>query len=378
MSSVLSYPGALAYNVKEIPSFFLRYVGSKSTSCFEALQNLISDLFKKNVCGHDLKINLPWTKNVERLSSETIISENFLVYGCLNAAIHKSDNSWAECVDAKMISPKTIFNEDDLNTSGIQIRENCFFDPKSGLKIGVFIRENTLILAYGAMGSHSSEVAENSELDKKLDWQGIQNGTKNLFGITPAIYHQAEEFTGFLLTKLKAKDSFEKLDTHLTGQCFGGSLATYVALKKGLKATCVNSLPIGAGLQKEIDSDRITNADQYITHAISNGDLFANCKVFFIGRIVRLIDFLCTRILCIKTPGNFGKVYQVQNECSMFYGPKKLIKVHQLIVSSMLQEIFNRIEDGNIENKKQFDEFVNSALFQKIKSRVERYKTQEG
>ncbi len=365
----MGYINSILNLTSDVVSFPIRYIGSKRYTYLGGACKIVSDLFKKYAFSKDIKIENPWSNNVSKLTSSDVIKGDFLVFGCLNAAVHKSDNTWSEAVNASVLNP----NSFDLDGSDpildfVEMRENCFFNPTMGLKIMMFERNDQLIISFGGMGSHSSELNLNEEsgLDNELDRMAIKTGVGNLLGITPDFYESANQLVSLLLNS-KFRKNLPK-EVHLTGQCLGGSLASYVALKQGLSATCLNTLPLGAGLQNNIPKERLLNADKFVTHVISRGDLLADCNIFFVGFVVKIIDFVCSRIFGIKTPGNFGKVFKVQNETSKFYTPKKLIQVHQLVLGSMIEQTLK--DEAS-------DDFISSPEFKKIQDRVERYKNKE-
>jgi len=195
----------------------------------------------------------------------------------------------------------------------------CYFDKSTGLKISFAEKENEILIAIpGLLFSAGSEKNE-----KARDYfNGIKRDPAkliNLSGGVPYVYLQAEQAINSLLEL----DRFKGKKITLVGQCFGGSIASYVALKKGLKAICFNSLQLGAGLQALIGDESLKKAEDYITHLCVQGDWLTTFRS--IERIDRVLTYLH-----IRTPGNFGSKYLIPSAYS------SSLKSHGFVLGSLM------------------------------------------
>ncbi len=212
-----------------------------------------------------------------------------LVYS--TAASYHSTKDSMEDLGYNIISPSSI----NVKDKQLEKKETCFFDPLSGLKVSIFENNNSIIVALGTLNSHKSELSDPKHI-KDLYVQMRSSGVTNLLGFKPKIYSQVDEFFSTLILDphLKGKE------ITLTGHCFGGSLASYVALKHGKKAFCINSLPLGAGLQQDIGKKRLKTAPEHITQVSIQNDWLTD------SYIAKIFDIFLSSIF-IKTPGRFGK-----------------------------------------------------------------------
>lgn len=174
--------------------------------------------------------------------------------------------------------------------------DHGYFDKKSGLKISFVEKEDqALIVIPGLIVSRGDE---HSGTNRDC-WNGfLRDPAKglNILGVVPTAYLQAEE----AITAFLALDRLQGKKITLVGQCYGGSIVSYVALKKGLKAVCFNSLQLGAGVQAKIGKEALRKADSLITHFLIENDWLTSSK------IANVFDRILT-FLNIRTPGNFGK-----------------------------------------------------------------------
>ncbi|MFQ5730145.1 MAG: hypothetical protein ACE5GN_07270, partial [Waddliaceae bacterium] len=182
----------------------------------------------------------------------------YVKYALANASVHKSDSKYVEEEGFSVVSPVEF---QPCPFGNIEAREKCFFDPKTGLKIAVFEKGDEVIVAFGALKSSESEIGGNENENKRLYKKGLRDGASNLCGTVPDIYRQACAFT----ENLMRTPGMQNKKITLSGQCLGGSLASYIALKHKLKAVCYNPLAMGGGLQRDIGKDALRNAEDYIT-----------------------------------------------------------------------------------------------------------------
>ncbi len=223
------------------------------------------------------------------ISPEELLQKMDLICSC--AYVHTSKPSWIEPFGYKSVSPKTFSGIDP----SIQARENCFFDPKTGFKATVVNKGDTYLVSFGAKGSSKSELPDTPKEVKKLNDQVVNSSTVNVLGFAPPIYDQADRFAKCLLSDPRLQNK----RVIFTGQCYGGSLAAYVALRNQQKAFCVNTFPLGAGLQWQIGRKNLLQARENITQLNVKGDWISDDpKLCFLDRCLSTVGF--------RTPGNFG------------------------------------------------------------------------
>jgi 1,4-alpha-glucan branching enzyme len=249
-------------------------------------------------------------------------TKHYLQYAAAAAAVHNSDASWIKPCGYNVISPEELSIDGDLPGS-LKAHKNCFYDAKSGLKVMLATKGNKLLVSFGALASERSEQTSPKE-GSATHLKTLTNAVGNLVGISPGAYTQAEEFVSLL----RKSPAYRNKRIELTGQCYGGSIASFVALRKKLKAICLNTLPIGAGLQHKIGRKRMQDADKYITHINAKGD-------YTEGYILTTIfDFLLSSV-GIKTFGKFGVKYDVPSAY------KGLEGTHHYILGSMMKHCGN-------------------------------------
>ncbi len=214
---------------------------------------------------------------------------------CSTALVHSSDKKWIEPFGYEVLPPKSFA----ISSSGLEKKDLCFFDPKSGLKAAVSLKENKVIISFGALRSHHSEVSDD-KMKKSLHLKMYWSAMGNMTGITPKVYLQAEVLFKDLMKdpRLKGKNII------LTGQCFGGSIASYVALNNDTEAFCTNSLQLGAGLQQKLGRKKLKKARDLITHLTVKSDWVSDRKIYTV------LD-VASSIFCIKTPGRFGEKFMI-------------------------------------------------------------------
>lgn len=184
--------------------------------------------------------------------------------------------------------------------------EYFLFDPATRLKIAIFQKydesgkTNKFIISFGSLGARYNETAERAGdvMTRAL------HATGNILGGETKLYKKADRFVEALLKT----PAFEGAEVELAGLSLGGSLASYIGLKQGLPAVCLNSLTLGAGLQKKIGKDRLKDADKLITHIVVKGDRYFADQ----HPVSKFFDKAAGR--CgFRTPGNFGKKLYMPN-----------------------------------------------------------------
>jgi len=257
-----------------------------------------------------------------RLSPQEL--KPFFKYAAACSYITRCHTDWIAPFNFNVLSRQQLSPSHELETAfpDLEIHENCLFNPKSSMKIALLERENELVVVFGALGSfRPGTQTTNSDL--------IYPGVENFLGAIPSLYQEADE----ILKWIKERPNLQNRNITLTGLCLGGSLASYCALRNELKAICLNTLSLGAGLQAQIPSETLQNAEDYVTNIHADGDYYSDNRIFDV------IDFIACAI-GIKTPGSFGKRFSIP---SAFVDR---IETHSRILSSFMkhcgQEITTR------------------------------------
>lgn len=315
--------------IKCIATFPIRYFGAKTWSIpgvmFRFPVILFQRIFKKSQVNSSFKEELFCSKGY----SNSFISETkdtvarYYSYCCIAAYVHSSNPEWVKDLGYNLISPNSL-GIDDLIVK-MNKEKIYFFDPISGLKIVILEEEKEVVIAIGSLSSQKSESLSAKE-ESQIQRSGYKNLINNILGGVPSIYQQADVFIKQVVQKLENDTTYAKKSVVITGQCYGGSIASFVALRQKLSACCFNSFPIGAGLQRKIDPSTLQSADQYITHLSVKGDSVSDPSIFF-----RIFDDIFTT-LGIRTPGNFGKRYAISASPNYLGSGRK---IHGYVLGSL-------------------------------------------
>ncbi|MBA2368873.1 MAG: hypothetical protein H0V82_07620 [Candidatus Protochlamydia sp.] len=304
---VSSVPSNLALKIKTIiieifknlinaATFPLRYLGSKTWSFPGAILNLPLNMIKgRPVFNNETGYHFETEKE---LSPDEL--RPFLKYAAVSAASFATDSKWLqnlEGLEFHQLMPRDI----DIAAlpPGIEIIENCLFDPTTGLKIVIVKNEHELVIAFGARGSTTSALQNEMQI-KEIRKNQAFSGAGNFFGGRPSLYSHAAD----AIKIIKNSNLAEGRKISLTGQSLGGSLAEYTALRLKIPAICFNSFPLGVGLQSELGVESLAQADEFVTHISAQNDIYSdNVMTRAIDRIVNLFG--------LKTPGNYGRRYSI-------------------------------------------------------------------
>lgn len=226
------------------------------------------------------------------------------------------------------------------------------YHEETGLKVVIFQRGDHLLLSFGAMGSHHAEY-ENPREASAHDSQFNRAALHALTGGIPAMYDDALAFVDRILERYP--------NVTLTGQCLGASLAQYVSLMREVPCICLNSMPLGSGLQRELGQERLARAEELIQQVSTTGDFFSA-----LPRSYGIIDAF-SNVTGLRTPGNFGLRYRVDS----IY--KKAMDTHQFILGSLFShwkpEYTELCKDLNARSKE-----VAEALTKEIQAAADGFK----
>lgn len=311
--------------IASILSIPFRYLGSKSWSLPGILIRLpivtIRHLFSANV-HKTFKEDL-FGSGYHRFDKRVLNSEEikpYIQYAAAAAAIHgKHFDSWTDPLGFKVVSPKDLIKDIQGGIpQGLLVKDDCFFDQETGLKAALLVKGNRYMLVFGALRSSSTEL--DKVASKLLDDKVWNNCGASIAGFVPTIYLKANR----LVEMVKEIPAIKSGSFELCGQCLGGSLASFAGIKNQIKATCLNTFPLGAGLQYELGNERLNEADKYITHI--------SCKTDFMSDLPKVLGVLDSLVnfIGIRTCGNFGKKFLIPNPFPNYSG-----KTHNNIAAAM-------------------------------------------
>lgn len=287
-----------------VARFPLRYLGSKTWSIpgilIRAPQILLCKIQKK---AYESLFSTPGYQQERHPATKTQI-ENYLPICAMTVSTHLSnDEKYSAPFGICCVKPNAL--EMDLNNlpGNIQKNDNCFFDTQTGFKAFVAKDQKTgqIYLSFGAVSASNSEIPF-KEKKQQIILRQLADCGKNIIGLTPLLYEQADAFTKeFLKIPL-----LEGKEPTLTGHCLGASLISYASLRNKVSSVCFNALGIGPGLQEKVGKQTLKDAEKYITHLSTYGDYTSDSSL-----LSPLDSFLNT--LGIKTIGNFGKRFYMES-----------------------------------------------------------------
>lgn len=288
----------------------LRLLGSKNFSIpgllFRLPQIIYSHLSHTNT--QSLYNDLFCPAGYHRFEKQTINQEeakNYLPFASACATVHANNPAWVKSFGYTPV-PCEQFGQ--IGTD-LEKKEFVFFDKSTGLKVVVLKKEDEFIVVFGALGSHNSQFSkEENSNSKSIQRSVITHAIGSLVGTRPELYKKAEKF----ISELTQSELCKNKKMTLCGQCLGGSVASYVSLRLEIPAICLNTFPLGPGLQRKIDTEKLQNADKWLTHVSANNDYFSDLPKFV------LITDLFLSSLGLRTAGNFGKKLVVD---SIFSNP---------------------------------------------------------
>lgn len=310
-------------SLKEAASFPMRYVGSKTWSIPGLILRTPLLLFQR-IFRHK-----PLTKaaffgsgyhysNGPQLSREK--AKDLLRYAAYGLVPFRYEQEkWAEPFGAKVVPPSALDVDVSKLPGHVATNSQAFFDRNNLFKAMVLEDEHEIIVTFGPMYSHLSDISDAKESDKKVKKQ-LRSIVSNYSGLSPKNYDQADA----LLEQLKTFAQQKNKPLVATGQSLAGSIASYVALKQGIRGICFNAVQLGAGLQSKIGDRKLAQADNLLTQISVKRDLVSQLPG--IGHA----DRICSA-LGIRTPGAFGKRFLIP---SAF---KDMRSSHDYPVKSIMQ-----------------------------------------
>ncbi len=185
---------------------------------------------------------------------------------------------------------------------GMRMTGYNFIDIHTGLQVAVTESDTEVIVGFGARGWDGGSISDEKDFST---YKNNQLGVivANPLGFKPRCYEQANE----LFQKIQKEYPNKKIS--ISGICYGGAVASYVALQNKVEAVCFNSYTLGAGLQQAIGREKLTMADHLITHISTKDDLVSDNKILQV--FDRALSFFG-----IKTPGRFGRRFTIPRHYS--------------------------------------------------------------
>ncbi len=266
-----------AISPANVLSFPLRFFGAKNWSVLGLTVRLLTghvfyDMAKNKKCFSEACFGR------EQLSRRMTQEEAYKAIRYVTCAnyIHAGKDHWIDGHLRKALL-------EDLE--GFEKCENFYIDRKLGLKVTLLESEdNELLVTFGAHDSFNEFLPE----AKKRAGIGQRVAiVANYAGLVPELYQKSLE----LVQKLKTDKKIV-----LVGQSLGGSIAQYVALKSDHSAVCINSVPLGAGLQWDIGDKEGDN----VKHITVESDYVTDNKY------IEPLDRIASHILGVRTPKNYG------------------------------------------------------------------------
>lgn len=259
--------------------------------------------------------------------------------------------------DLHVEKPEDIGLQYDGILQFVENRDEYVIDPVSGLKAAFYKDEKskTISLVFGVVYStrveHIQAYNKEQNLRKKqknqeqiqdserLTPEDLQHlaeykrqyrnlcidGSLNMLGFKPHIYEEADALYKSLQEAMNTK--YHGYQIKVMGECLGGSLAQYVAIKNEASATLFNPLALGAGLQWELGNEALRKSRDHITTFIVRTDMHDDAKL-----IVKIFDRVMS-FLGLRMPGNFGRKVVVETK---YPGDKH--RTHHWFIQSLQQQ----------------------------------------
>jgi len=335
--------------LKWLVSIPARYLGSKTWSLPGLIFRTPYLAIKHLACK-----NLPYSFKEELLGQgyslfchkklSTDESKPYLKHLSAAAALHSSNPAWIEPFGFKVIPPKFFADKISNLTKDLEARKNSFFNPKTGFKLGFYEKNDQVFVVFGTLNGQDCEIDDISKR-KSLQSSLYKVVAANLFGMRHSFYDDANN----IFTAIKSHPHLQNKKLTLIGQCFGGSIASYIALKHNCQAVCINSLPIGVGLQQSIGDDKLRNAEKQVTQFIIKGDYTSDANP-----ALKVLDF-AANILGLRTFGNFGKKVEIPSVYNT------IDATHQYPIGSLMHHLgyHHRIRPQDLKDPKARDLFKN-------------------
>lgn len=296
-------------------AFPTRYLGSKSFSLLGIVLRLPAWIFSEEALfgsGYH---------RFDTLALDPERVKKLIKYAALSGASHSHKFDLAAPFGYKPVNPHDVLGAVKLPET-VELRENCLFDRSSGLKVTLFQKGEEVVIGIGALDSYRTVIKDKGEKDKYHNWL-TWLAVCSLLGYNPTLYDTADSIMAALLESPKLQGKTKRI----VGQCFGANVGTYLSLRHNVPATLFNSLPLGPGLQQKIGKERLSRADDLVTHIIVEGDQMADTS-----RILGVVD-MGLGLLGLRTAGNFGCKATLPSAYNTAF------ETHRFVIGSMMSFI---------------------------------------
>jgi|SRR5579872_4235449 len=292
----------------------------KTTSAFFKLILNVSLFPTRYLSSKSFNVGTGYTRNLIPISPQK--TKEYLRFAGGSVASFANDESWVKPFGTQFL------NIEDVDLTGLpgnlRAEKKCFFDPENGLKMVIVHSDAEALIIYGSLRAGNA-MLDDAEAQKLVDRQNIILGA-NLFGFKPAIFEQADA----LFQRVKSHPRLRGKRILFSGQCMGGCIASYVALKNQERAICFNTFPLGAGLQEDLGKNRLRQAGRLVTHISAKTDFVSDPKY------LDLVDLIISSI-GIRTPGNFGRRFSIPSAYNRAHD------THSYIFGSLMKHIGHNV-----------------------------------
>lgn len=325
-SSIRERVKAIANGLFHAICFPFRYVGAKNWSIPGALLRtpLVAwnYLMRRGEGGPELFSSCGYRHYPERQVTPEELITSYIPYGLLYKDQQKYEGYLEDCSYCAGWTKEVNTGEAWEFEYGYTIRAECYRRKLPGEEENSESAYETAILinCYVPKEKQSGLPCWLSKVCSYL--------LRNLFGGTPPPFEKSYE----LLCRIQ-REKPELFNGRVTvvGGCAFGALASYIALKNNkesekspIHAVCINSMPLGAGLQQVIGDEPLSKAHEQVTHISIDGDPICDPPL-----VSQLDQLLCR--LGIRTPGFFGKRYS----CPSAFSRWNCVDAHNRFVKSL-------------------------------------------
>jgi hypothetical protein len=301
-------------------SFTKTYILKKTCAAFDNTLKDIVLFFKKLDGSHILNPH----GSSKKLSLEE--GRKYLPYVSIWCGCHKTDSRWTKPLKITAINPKELCLDLKTMPGTVCTKDTVFFDKKNGFKASVFSKDNEIIIAYGTVTSLFPELSQNLNDYHTSKRKNRTSAVLSFLGKRPEIFEQALAFA----SKVQESKICQDKKIVVVGQCFGGSQASYVSLKKKIQGYSFNALPLGRGLQSQIKPEALKNAHLYSTHISTQHDWVSD------SIILKIFNTFMS-FLKITTPKSFGKTFLIPSAYSQGSLIDNIDKTHRLFFNSFIK-----------------------------------------
>lgn len=230
-----------------------------------------------------------------------------LPYACVCAASHSPNKPWTAPFK---ISPHAFAEYLDeatfekLKSLGFTLYKDALINWDQAIKLSLFKDDKgKLILSFG--DANANTVLYNQALESKAVSPQMKpsDAIARHMVIKSYLGAHVEVFENLCKVMDIIKPKFAEASLCLAGQCWGGTLASYVGIKMKISTICINSPALGVDLQQALGQD-LHKAKEWVTHVFTKGDWTQS------DPLVGFVDWTLSRF-GLRTPGSFGRKFEI-------------------------------------------------------------------